>query len=356
MTVIDGLAGAGSMGPRHTVLVAKGTYPDHYESADVIEYDAGAWVPPTRERLDALGARLGIGRPFRAPAYRRAMQALPDAPTTLLLHNAPFTGSLAPSRAAPVLYAHNDVLPGPRWAVARAVAGLEGIVAVSSWLADRLQARLPRRLRHRVLALVNGVDTQAFTVPDRPERETARILFLGRVVPQKGPDLLLESLTRLRPRPFEVRIVGSQGFAAEGPLSAYETSLRRLAGSLESVEFLPFRTRAQVPEQFAWADVVVLPARWHEPCGLTLLEAMASGAATVISDSGGMPEAAGDGAVVVPRGDVSALTDALAALLDDPAERRALGLRGRLRAEALDWRSRARRLDETLRAWGVPSG
>lgn len=124
MTVIDGFAGHSRT--RSSVLVARGTYPDRYASADVIEYDAGAWVSGIRSRLDGLSARLGTGRPFGARAYESAMGALPPEPHTLVLHNAPYTARLAPRSSAPVIHAHNEILRGSSPAVARAVAGRRG--------------------------------------------------------------------------------------------------------------------------------------------------------------------------------------------------------------------------------------
>ena len=354
MTVIDGLA-RGARGPRHLVLVSAGTYLDRYESADVIEYDAGPWLTNSRARFDAVAARAGIGRPFRSVAYRRATQQVPRGEATLLLHNAPFTGHLTSRDVAAVLYAHNEVLPGTRWAAGRALERVEAIVAVSTWLAERLQTKAPPALRGRVVPVLNGVDTAAFTVPERSAREPRRILFLGRVIPEKGPDLLLDALVKLRRPELQVRIVGSNGFSALEPLSSYEKALRAKATLLPgSVEFLPFVERAGIPELFRWADLVVLPARWHEPCGLTLLEALASGAPTVISDSGGMPEVANGAALVVPRDDVRALASSIADLLDDSRLRLVLGTRARHRAEELDWTTRSALLDRSLQGLGLP--
>jgi glycosyltransferase involved in cell wall biosynthesis len=355
MTVIDGLSGASGHASRAQVLVSTGTYADRYGSADVIEYDPGPPLHARAEKLDAVLARAGLGRPYRGKEYRRAMLALPSQAHTLLLHNAPFTASIAPPRAAPVLYAHNQVLPGPRLAAMRGARDFEGVVTVSTWLAGQLEGRLPRRLRGRLARVVNGVDTDTFRFSERQERETVRILFLGRVVPDKGPDLVIEALGRANLKRVEVRIVGSAGFARSGPLSSFEQLLRRRAAALDvTVDFVPFAIRQEVAAHYAWADVVALPARVDDPCPLTLLEAMASGAATIISDSGGMPEAAAGAAMVVPRGEVDGLADALAHLCTDVVRRRRLGVLARRRAEELDWSSRAAELDQVLRGWGLP--
>lgn len=353
MTVINGLAG-GTQGGRHRVLVSHGSYSERYDTADVLEYTAGPWVSGPRARADAIGARLGVGRPFQRAAYGDAVSVLPSDEHSLLLHNAPYVAGLAPRHAHPVLYAHNEVLPGSRPAVARGLAGMAGVIAVSTWLAERLRDRAPRSLRERIVPLVNGVDTTAFRPSPRERRERLRLLFIGRVVPEKGADLLLAACSRLADPDIDVRIVGSAGFSPSGQLTPYEVSLRQQATSMPgNVEFVPFVDRFGVPSHYAWADAVILPARWNDPCPLTLLEAMASGAATIISESGGMPEAAGGSAIMVPRDDVDRLAEAIGSL---SAEDQLLDLRRRARARALqlDWASRSVALDTILMGFGAP--
>jgi glycosyltransferase involved in cell wall biosynthesis len=82
-------------------------------------------------------------------------------------------------------------------------------------------------------------------------------------------------------------------------------------------------------------DCLVLPsrttARWKEQFGRVLVEAMACGVPVVGSSSGEIPRVIGDAGAVVPEGDAGALTRAVRALADDPAECAALGARGRAR-------------------------
>lgn len=352
MTVIDGLARGDSGRERHRVLIAHGTYPDRYGSADVIEYAPGPWVDGRKARVDALAARAGLGRPFARSSYRRAIAEAPADDHVLLLHNAPFTGWLTPARSTPVLYAHNEILPGPRFATARAVGGFAGIIAVSDWLAGRILDRLGGARAVAVSSVLNGVDTEKFPMIERIEHDRVNILFIGRMIPQKGPDLLVDALIRVGDARADLRIVGSSGFSGSSPLTAYERQLRALASQLPGgVEFIPFVDREQVLRHYGWADLVVLPARWEEPCGLTLLEAMATGAAIVISRSGGMPEVAGNAAVHVSRGDVEMLAEAIDGLVKDPSVRHRLGILARARAEALDWPSRTAQLHDVLSGW-----
>jgi glycosyltransferase involved in cell wall biosynthesis len=166
------------------------------------------------------------------------------------------------------------------------------------------------------------------------------VLFLGRVTPVKGPDLLLRAAAKLlaRGRRCVVRIVGSSNFSTSDPLTPYERELRRLAEPLGSaVEFHPFVDRAAVVGEYQRASVFCAPANWDEPFGMTLMEAMACGLAVVTSRRGGIPEACGDAALYFDTPDVDSLADRLGQLLDSAEDREAWGRRARRRADQFDW-------------------
>jgi UDP-glucose:(glucosyl)LPS alpha-1,2-glucosyltransferase len=86
----------------------------------------------------------------------------------------------------------------------------------------------------------------------------------------------------------------------------------------------------------ARAAIVVVPSRWQEPFGLVALEALASGAALICADRGGMREVAGDAAIYVDPDDPAALAAAMCALAGDSARRVALAQAGRDRVRQFD--------------------
>jgi len=114
----------------------------------------------------------------------------------------------------------------------------------------------------------------------------------------------------------------------------------------------PSLRRLAVTAAMAAAAIVVVPSRWAEPFGLTALEAMASGAALIAAETGGLPEVAGDAALYVPPGDAAALAAAITALATDAPRRAGLAAAGRARAALFDTQILAPRLAR-LRAPGI---
>lgn len=147
------------------------------------------------------------------------------------------------------------------------------------------------------------------------------VLWVGRRVPQKGLDVLLEAM----PRGARLRLVG-EGDPVAG------------RADTEDLGFLPSALDAM-----AEADVVVVPSRW-EGFGLVALEAMAVGAPVIASAVDGLRDLVGDAAVLVPPDDPAALRTAIQRVLADADLRARLGARGRERARGYD-------IDAMVRGW-----
>lgn len=327
-----------------TLVVGRGTRHDY-----PVGHVATVPFPPLPSRaekaMDVGSGRLGLRRRFVQGTYRPALDAIPgDFDGTVVLHNAPGALRLFRERlprARVVLYAHNELFRtyGPREAW-RTLSEADTVICNSRFLADRLQSRLPRRLRS-VSVVVNGVDVDLFQ-PRQPAATSGPpvILMVARVVPEKGAHLLLEAAVKIADpgRPFRIRIVGSSGFSAIEPLTAYEQHLRRLAAPIaDRVEFQPFVDRAAVLEEYARATIGCVPSEWDEPCSLTLPEAMAAGLPVVASRRGGLPEVGADSVLWFTPPDTDALAEHLAVLLDEAEQRDLWGRRARERALQLSW-------------------
>ncbi len=204
---------------------------------------------------------------------------------------------------------------------------------------DRLDALAPPdrrvRLNHHGLAL-DRFRPLATLRPRRDGRESAdpvRILTVGRAVPKKGLDTLLDALALLPPeRHWRLAHVGG------GPeLKALQARAERL-GLAARVDWLGPRDQAAVLDQYRAADLFALPCRVADDGdrdGLpnVVVEAQSQGLAVVSTAVGGVPELVEDGTngLLVAPDDAPALAAALDALLVDPDRRRALGRAGQAR-------------------------
>lgn len=347
-TVVHGLASAAAERP--TVLLATGTYSERYASADIVEYPMHA--PRRLDRyVDVAAAQVGLRRAGARASYRAALRPQGALePSVVLAHNAvQAVPEIDRRRHVPVLYAHNELLRsyGPR-EVRRILGPSAGTIAVSDHLASRLADRLPRGSRVEVVR--NGVDADEFRPPEQWARgNSLRVLFVGRTIPDKGAHVLLESLLRLGRNDIVLEVVGRHGFSTQDDFTPYEQELRNLAEDVPCrVHFRSFLGRNEVARALRACDVAVVPSTWAEPSGLTVLEGMASGAALVASDIGGIPEQTGNAAFLVPPGDAAALAQVLAHLADDEEALRTARKASREHALRRTWRHARADLDTAL--------
>jgi glycosyltransferase involved in cell wall biosynthesis len=175
--------------------------------------------------------------------------------------------------------------------------------------------------------------------PPGPVSESAASPFPGKRIvvalayflPRKGLDVLVEAFRSL-PHDDAVLVIGGSG--------AVEDELRAAAAGDERIHFPGYLDERQKNAYLAGAYVFVHPTLW-DPWGLVVNEALYRGLPVVVSDAAGCADHLVDGnGIVVPAGDAAALTEALARLLDDPAERDAMAARsaevvGRCTLEAM---------------------
>ena len=183
----------------------------------------------------------------------------------------------------------------------------------------------PPNIRRRGRVIVNPVELPAGW---RPQRGGNVLAAAGRLVPQKGFDLLLEAFAKLAPEHPAWKLV----IWGEGEERACLERQRDLLGLTGRVE-LP-GVSAQPGGWVQTADAFVLSSR-YEGWGIVLTEAMAAGLPAVSFDCDFGPrdmiESGVDG-ILVPLGDVGALVSALARVLGDAELRKRLGAQARLSA------------------------
>jgi glycosyltransferase involved in cell wall biosynthesis len=182
----------------------------------------------------------------------------------------------------------------------------------------------------------------AEVVSDHPA--PIRVLFVGRIEPRKGTDLLLDAAVELLPEfsNLEFHLVGDHSIANERGstdraefLEAHERSIT------DRVQFHGVVPESELHTHYERSDIFCAPSRF-ESFGLILLEAMAAGKPVVSCNVGGIPEVVADGenGILVAPGDSSALAGAIRRLILDPELRREMGKRSRVRFQE-SWSSQA---------------
>ena len=140
-------------------------------------------------------------------------------------------------------------------------------------------------------------------------------LFAGRLVPDKGTDVLLRAFSRVRRQIPAARLT----IVGDGPMRAALECLRHDLGLAHAVDIHPHMPRPDLERVADSSWVQVVPSVWDEPFGLVAAEAMMRGSAVVASRSGGLPTVVGDvdPGALIPPGDERGLADSLVALLSD---------------------------------------
>lgn len=257
---------------------------------DLLHIEEEAWTQPA-----ALGLRLA--RRLRIP------------------------GVLATAESLPRSYTIGQRLRRER--SLRRAAGLIGANNLALALATRRRPSAPHLSIPRL-----GV-TPPVTVSREPHSGLA-IGFVGRLVPERGLDLLFRACVGLAGK-WTLAVVGT------GPSQEELEGLAQRLGIAARISWLGALPRQAVDEVWHRLDCLVLPSRTTERWVMTearaALHAMANGVAVVGTDSGALAEIIGNAGRIVPEEDVASLTAVLQDLYADRSECERLGSAGRRRVQ-----------------------
>lgn len=189
----------------------------------------------------------------------------------------------------------------------------------------------------RVAYLPLSVDTGVFKKLDARElRKSVAgdskfvIGYAGRIVREKGVDLLIEAAKKLS-TDYHILIMGDgrEKMAIEHLVKKY--------GIIDRVSFLDFIPHERLPEYLNCLDALVLPSRttpnWKEQFGRVLIEAMACGVPVIGSSSGEIPNVVGDAGLIFEEGDAGSLFNHLKTLAENTDLRKELGLKEKQRVD-----------------------
>jgi len=314
---------------RDRILVVGGTEP-------------GDFTLPYNHATPKRGAILGISWPFWGRASDHYADAVADTIAAhgcklVEVHNRGRLFRRLAKRLGPgirlCLYLHNDPqsMEGLRAPLERArlLDRASLVYCLSSYIRDRFIDGLEGPLE-RVVVLPNGM---APLPAERPPRQKS-VIFVGRLIPEKGVGELFAALRRIeRELPdWRAVIIGRAPERHRGRYERARAELKTIWGERLSLrDSLP---HAEVMQAFASAAIAVVPSRWQEPFGRTALEALAAGCAVIASRSGGIPEIVGQAGLLLDAVTPNSIADAILALARDPARREALGRAGEARVAA----------------------
>ncbi len=202
-----------------------------------------------------------------------------------------------------------------------------------------------------------GVDTSHFyPIPVDEAKEFIGVqpcenlcIFVGRIEPLKGIDILIDALTILRQQGMEMclSIIGGDPNGGEGTSveMARLQAIREKAGMQDFVAFLGKRNQDTLPYYYSAAEAVIVPSH-YESFGMVALEAMACGTPVVASQVGGLAFLVQDNVTgfTVPVDEPAALAEKLAILMTDHDLRERMGLQAAEFAKGYAWEKIASRI------------
>jgi glycosyltransferase involved in cell wall biosynthesis len=193
-------------------------------------------------------------------------------------------------------------------------------------LADQLIAcseAVRRDCNPRAVVIGNPYDNELFRALPTVSRSRA-IVFLGRLVRDKGADLLLRAFAALQPTDWRLSLIG------DGPERADLELLTACLGIEDCVDFYGTVQGEDLVMLLNKHEIMVVPSLWREPFGVVALEGIACGCVVLASDGGGLPDAVGSAGLLFRLGDQDDLQSKLSLLINDS------NLRDKLRERSED--------------------
>lgn len=316
----------------------------HYTPGPVDRLLLSSWKLPFKQSRSPL-----YYWPYARWAAGRIARIHPDVVWVhCRLHFVPAIRRAAP-RAKILLSVHNvsNFQPLAVWRDP-AIAAVDGFTGCSRYLTEAL-AGTHQACGPKAHILYNGANVERIRPwwTQAAHREQLRrqhgltgpvILFAGRLIEEKGPQVLLEAYAELlKAVPNAVlRLVGSHTYSDPSRTPFIESLHRRAREIGGHIRFAGFVSPQQLPEYLLVSDVLAFPSMWEEPFGLTIVEAMAAGLPVVAFERGGPREILThrtDGWLVPFDEGAHGFAEALRVLSQDVGLRRTMGEAARRTAE-----------------------
>lgn len=227
------------------------------------------------------------------------------------------------------------------WAIRRIGDRLDALTYLGDFTRQNIAKALSPKAQAAMVRIAPGIDISHFTPDPSPSalraeldlQDTALIVSVGRLVPRKGQDRLIEALPMIRERIPNAHLL----LVGEGSYRKKLEVLVRDMGMHEHVTFVGRVSYSQLPSYFRCGDIFAMPSRSRmaglevEGLGIVYLEASGCGLPVIAGNSGGAPDAVVDGVtgIVVDGRNVNEVAAAIVRVLVDPAKLKAMGSTGR---------------------------
>jgi len=243
------------------------------------------------------------------------------------------------------LVAHGDIFEHPtesfsvpmrflyRHSAKKAYRSADKVIAVSKAIAAR--ALKCGASTSNVIVIHHGIDIpepQGFLRNQSKSRSGLKLLFVGRLAPEKGLTYLVESLSILEDKSLHLTIIG------DGPLL---NKLKQEAGGfgvIQQIEFTGHMPPEHLESYYKRADVLVLPSL-SEAFGLVILEAQSYGLPVIATQVGGIPDLIKDGhnGILVEAASSTSLAHAIKRMLDQKALISEMGINAFENSKIFSW-------------------
>lgn len=264
----------------------------------------------------------------------------PKVPTLLTVHDLSFLHYPNTFPDSLVSYL-NQVVP---WSIQRATHILADSEATKDDLVSLWQVP-----DEKVTVLLSGVTTDFEVVSDANKLlairqkyqlgENPYLLSVGTIQPRKNYQFLIRAFKKVAENfPHQLIISGGKGWLYDEMVAEIEA--QDLRGR---VKFIGFVDDADLPTLYSGTELFLFPSL-YEGFGLPLLEAMACGVPVISSNSSSLPEVGAETAVYLSPHDSQAWSETMIELLNDPAKRERLSVKGLAHVKMFSWRKTAVKL------------
>ena len=160
-------------------------------------------------------------------------------------------------------------------------------------------------------------------------------MFVGRLIPEKGIEELLDAFTMIKRENVKLLVIGSVNFAGKEE-TGFSRLIRKRIQDMSSVKFCGYVDNSELCQYYRSCDLMAVPSVWEEANGLVSIEAMHSGLPLVVTRSGGLTENVDENCAVIldkDNGLAENLALSIESLASDPERRRKMSEASLKRAE-----------------------